>query len=589
MEDKTLSLSDYLAILNRRKWQFILPAVVIFIVALGISVSLPTLYRSSATILIEQQEIPMDLVRSTITTYADQRIQVINQRVMTSENLGRILERYDLYSSLRLKRGIASAIDRMRKDISIEMIRSGPGTTSIAFSIAYETESPRLAQQVTDDLASLFLDENARERKRATREISGFLDQESNRLAEEVSSIEAKLAKFKEQHGDVIPEMMQVNSQLLERAADSLRQTDQEIRSLEISQIYLQSELAKLNPYVSVASGSGERSITPAERLRTLETEILRLRSRYSETHPDRIAIEREIEALRREIGGRETETATETDADHIRRLLAQQRRELSDLRSRRSSEHPDVKALERQIAVTEQRLESGGADTDAGETATVADATNPLYVQMGAQIAANRAKLDALRQNRDAVELRRTELEARVAEGPKIEREYRLLTRDYDSAVSKYNQIRSKHMEAVLAESLEAESKGERFVLIEPPSLPEQPSGPSVAKKILLGFILALGGGVGTIAALELLDDRIYSIRAIQSLSGAVPLAVIPLIETPADQRRRHFKYIGLALGSVSIVILFVIALELFVLPLEVLWPKIVEKLGSIASPATW
>jgi uncharacterized protein involved in exopolysaccharide biosynthesis len=502
---------------------------------------------------------------------------------MTTENLGQILERYDLYPDLRLRGGIAGAVERMREDINIEMIRSGPGTTSIAFSVSYESESPTLAQQVTDDLASLFLDENVRERRRATREISGFLDQESNRLAEEVSNIEAKLAMFKEKHGDIIPEMMQVNSQLLQRTEDSLRQTDQEIQSLEINQIYLQSELAKLNPYTSVPSGSGERSITPAERLRTLETEMLRLRSRYSETHPDRIAVEREIEALRRAVGGRETET------DNIRRLLTQQRRELSDLRSRRSSEHPDVKAMERQIAVTEQRLASGGSNTDPGGAATVADATNPLYIQMETQIAANRSKLDALRHNRDALAVRLTEFEARVAEGPKIEREYRILTRDYDSAVSKYNQIRSKHMEAVLAESLEAENKGERFVLIEPPRIPDQPSSPSVAKMILLGFVLALGGGVGTIAALELLDGRIYSIRAIQDVAGAIPLAVIPLIETPEDQRRRHFKYIGLALGSVSVLILIAIALEHFVMPLDVLWPKIVEQLGSIAAEATW
>jgi polysaccharide biosynthesis transport protein len=575
MEEQTLSLSDYLAILNRRKWQLIAPAILIFIIALGVAVALPTLYRSSATILIEQQEIPMDLVRSTITTYADRRIQVIKQRVMTTENLAPIIDRYNLYPDLVLARGTGSAVDRMRKDIEVAMIDAGPGTAAIAFSVSYEAGSPTLAQQVTEDLASLFLNENVRERKHATREISRFLDQESNRLAEQVSVLEAKLARFKEQHGDAIPEMTQVNVQLLHRTEDSLKQTEQEIQSLEVNQIYLQSELAKLNPYaMTTSSGSGERAVTPAERLKTLETELLRLTSRYSDAHPDRMAAEREIAALRGQVGGNAT-------AD-LRRQLTDQRRQLTDLRSRRSSEHPDVKAMERQIALTEQRLLSESR-TGAGGSATVADATNPVYIQMETQLSINQSKLDALREMRGALKARLAGIEARVAEGPKIEREYRLITRDYDGAVDKYKQVRSKHMEAVLAESLEQESKGERFALIEPPLLPDRPSSPNLPKIILLGLVMAVGGGAASVAGLEAIDGRIYSLRAIQNISGSLPLAVIPLIETPADQRRRRLKLLAFVLGSIAVVTLLFAAIHVFMMPLDVLWIAVSEKVGSI------
>ncbi len=575
MEQQQLSIADYLAILQRRKWQFIIPAILIFIVAISIAVTLPTLYRSTATILIEQQEIPMDLVRSTITTYADRRIELIKQRVTTTENLTPIIERYDIYADLRHHRGIASAIDRMRQDIYVETISANSGDGAIAFSISYEADSPTLAQQVTNDLAALFLDENVRERKRTTQEISRFLDQESTKLAEQVSTLEAKLASFKEQHGDAIPEMMDVNVQLLQRTEDRLNQTNQEIQTLEVNQVYLQSELGKLNPRISVSSESSESNVSPAVRLETLETELLRLSSRYSDVHPDRIAIEREVDALRREVGDQAT--------SDLNRLLADQRKALSELQSRRSSEHPDVKALERQIAATEQKLRSSRFARNTNKTTSVADANNPLYIQMESQLSANRSKLEALRKTRDALEERLLSIESRVAEGPKIEREYRLITRDYEGAVDKYKQVRSKHMEAVLAESLESESKGERYVLIEPPVVPDQPHSPNLLKVMLLCFGSAVGGGLGVVAGLEFIDGRIYSTRAMQGVTGKLPMAVIPFIETDEDLRRSHLKRVGFALGSTAVVLLGIVALQIFVMPLDELWVKIVTKLGTI------
>lgn len=575
MMEQQLSFADYLAILNRRKWQFIVPAILIFVISIAIALALPTLYRSTATILIEQQEVPMDLVRSTITTYADRRIELIKQRVTTTENLTPIIERRDLYADLRHDREISSAIDRMRRDIVVETISAHSRDGAIAFSIAYEADSPTLAQQVANDLSALFLEENVRERQRTTQEISRFLDQESTKLAEQVSTLEAKLASFKEQHGDAIPEMMDVNMQLLQRTEDRLNQTNQEIQTLEVNQVYLQSELGKLSPRISISLDSSESDVSPTVRLETLETELLRLSSRYSDAHPDRIAVEREVEALRREVGGQTT--------GNLNRLLSEQRKALSDLRSRRSNEHPDVKAIERQIAATERKLSTSRVAGAANRTTDLTDANNPLYIQMQSQLSANRSTLEALRKTRDALEERLVSIESRIAEGPKIEREYRLITRDYEGAVDKYKQVRSKHMEAVLAESLESESKGERYVLIEPPVVPDRPSSPNLLKVLLLCVASAIGGGLGIITGLEFIDGRIYSTRAMQGVTGTLPMAVIPFIETDEDLQRWRLQRVGFALGFIAILALSIMALQMFVMPLDELWIKIVTKIGSI------
>jgi succinoglycan biosynthesis transport protein ExoP len=93
MEEDVKGIGDYLAIIKRRRWQFIVPALLIFVAATLAALLIPPTYRSSATILIEQQEIPQDLVRTTVTSYAAERVQVISYRVLTTAKLGEIIER----------------------------------------------------------------------------------------------------------------------------------------------------------------------------------------------------------------------------------------------------------------------------------------------------------------------------------------------------------------------------------------------------------------------------------------------------------------------------------------------------------------
>ncbi|WP_338115089.1 Wzz/FepE/Etk N-terminal domain-containing protein [Thiocapsa imhoffii] len=586
IENNTVDLSDYVATLIRRKWQFLIPVVLVFILAITVVVKLPTKYQSSAIILIEQQEIPVDLVRSTVTSYADQRVQVIRQRVMTTANLRQIIERHDLYPELRVDRGIASAVERIRRDIEIKMIsadvvdpQSGrAGSATIAFSVAYSSQSPVMAQRVANDIVSLFLDENIRERRRTAEEASRFLEQESLKLAEQVSELEARLALFKEEHGDSVPEMMQVNLQLLQRTDDSIRQIDQELRSLETNQVFLQSELTKVNPYSAMYSSTGERILSPADRLRMLETEFLTYSSRYSSVHPDRLAIEREIDLLRQEVGRRD-------DRD-IRRLLTEQQNELARLRSRYSSEHPDVTSLERQITETRARIAANaGAGFEPLEmTIGVGDADNPAFIQLQAQWNANQSKINSLRQTRADLEARLIDLETRISEAPKVEREYRLITRDHEGALERYAQVRRRHLEAALAESLESERKGERFTLIEPPLVPEQPYSPNRKLLALVGFVVAVGTGAGVLGVREALDDGVYSIQVVKEITGAPPLAIMPVIRTDADRRQTRYRRIAYGVVAFATIAGAAIAVDTFVRPLDVLWFQVLDSLTSLA-----
>ncbi|WP_242518932.1 MULTISPECIES: GumC family protein [Thiorhodovibrio] len=584
MEEHALSLDDYIAILKRRKWQLIIPVVVLSVIAMITAVLLPPTYRSTATILIEQQEIPDELVRSTVTSFADQRVQTISQRVMTTENLGKLIESYHLYPELMQRYGLVSAVEQMREDIKLEMIsadvidpRSGrPGEATIAFSLSFESESPAMAQRVANDITSLFLSENLKDRQESAKQTAVFLQNEANKLADRLSLLEAKLAEFKEKHGDSLPELKALNMQLIQRTEDHLRDTEQAVRTLQERKIYLEGQLAQIDPYSELFSSDGRRVLGPVDRLKALEAEYAEVAARYSSQHPERMRLEREIATLRQQVGKSANVTAG------LERALDAQQEELADLRKRYSNEHPDVKALTSAIAITKRQLATA-RKAGSADPAGVSDADNPAYVQLQAQLHSADVELRSLQESREETRTKLAELEQRITKGPRIEQEYQALTRDHENAMATYSEVKQRLVAAELGEAMETERKGERFSLIEPPLLPEQPAKPNRLAIAFLGLVLAFGGGVGNLALREALDRSVHDVRDMEMIIMAPPLAVIPFIETEADIRRRNRQRLQLILGSILAVTLVTGAVHLFVMPLDVAWFKVLDRAGLL------
>nr|WP_141657255.1 lipopolysaccharide biosynthesis protein [Thiocapsa sp. KS1] len=565
---QTQNIDDYIATLKRRRWQIIVPALVIFAAAAAVAVGLPSVYRSTGTILIEQQEIPADLVQSTVTSYAGERVQIVSQKVMTAENLGRIMERYDLYPDLRRDFGLAYAVREMQKDIELETISANVADArggraqqvAIAFSLSFDHPSPETARAVADEIIQLFLEENVRDRQATAQKTSDFLEQEAGKLSTQIDMLEKQLAEFKEAEGHRLPELMNFNLERMKSTEERLRNQEESIRALEQQRMYLQSELASTEPYAAMFSSTGERVMTPVDRLRVLEAEYVGLAARYSPTHPDRVRVERELAALRQAVGA--------SDDGNLGRRLVQQQAELQSALDRYSEEHPDVKRLQRAVAATRAELAKqgkSGSDWVPG----VSDANNPSYVQLQTRLAATEADLRSARITRDELLASLKDYEQRITESPQIEREYKTLTRDYTNAVTNYQDILAKLSAARLAEALETESRGERFSLIEPPPLPRKPYKPNRLGLLFLGFVLSVGGGMGHAVVREALDKRVYGPKVVQSIIGASPLAVVPYIETEVDRHRRTRRIATAAAAVAGVIAVGILLVHLFVMPL--------------------
>lgn len=580
MEEQTKDLRDYLAIVQRRKKQILTVMGILALVSVIVAFTLPPVYRSTATILIEEQEIPTDLVRSTITGYADQRIQVISQQVMTRANMMQIIEKYHLYPRQRRHETNEEILARMRNDIKFNLVsadvidrRSGVKTVAaIAFTLAYDGETPESAQKVANELTSLYLNENLKTRQQQTAETSTFLTEVANKLSGHISEIETKLAEFKAKNVGRLPELAQLNMQLRDRADSEIMEVDRRINMLEERKFYLEGQLAQMKPNSPMISAGGERILDSDERLKALQAQYASLAGVYSSDHPDVVKMRREIAALKKVTGG-------EDDSDEQAKQLTRMRAELAEMQQKYSAAHPDVVKLKKSIAALEKaHSQATAAGNDATPKFKMPE--NPAYITLQSQLESAKVELKTLRSKRNELKAQMAAYESRIEQTPQVEREYLDLNRDHENSLRSYQEVKAKQMEARVAQELEKDSKGERFSLIDPPELPEKPHSPNRPAILLLGMILSLGGGIAYAGVLESMDSSVKGSRTLSGLLAAPLLSVIPYIENVEDKRKKSRLKTSLGIGVIAGAALLLLLLHMFWMPLDVLWYTVLRKM---------
>jgi succinoglycan biosynthesis transport protein ExoP len=574
--EQTLDFGDYLDAFRRRRGMILSVAGIVFVLGLIAAFVWPPTYASSATILIEEQEIPAQLVQSTVTSYASERIQVISQRVMTRSNLQNIIDQYGLYANERKYETTEEVLDEMRDDIKLNMInadvmdpRTGrPTAATIAFTVGFEGEDPELVQKVANELTTLYLNENLRTRTEKAKETTAFLTEESKRLSTEISRLETALADFKEKHVNELPELRDLNTQVLQRTETEISDTHTQIRSLEDRKTYLEGQLAIIDPY-----GSGTVQ-SPAARLAKLRTEYISYASRYSPSHPDVISRKREIEALEKETGIAETDTEKRARLDALRKELVIAQKTYTD-------EHPDVKSLKRQITALEDELRNPKA-TPAPKSAP-ATPDNPAYISLQSQLEATNSDISAYKGKLAKLNDKVAAYEHRLQQTPQVEREYREIMRDLDNTTRRYQDIKNKQMSAQIAQSMEKERKGEKFTLIDPAILPEKPVSPNRPAIIFLSLVLALGAGVGSAAMAESMDSAVRGTKGVIAVLNTAPLAVIPYLASNTDLSRRKRRQWFIIGGGIAGIIVILLLIHFLYSPLDVLWFRGLRKMDVI------
>jgi len=523
-------LRHYWRVLLARRHYFIWPALAIVLVSAIVALALPPIYESSSTILIEEQQIPPDFVKSTVTGYADQRIQSLNQQILSRTKLMEIIRQFNLYPEMRRNYPQEEIIETMRDNITVELIsaevanrrrRQAEGVT-IAFTVAYRGKNPQTVQQVASTLASLYLQENLKIREQQAKTTTKFLEAELKEIQERIKTIGQKITAFKAEHEGILPELQQFNRARAERLDQEINQLTVQIQAAEDRKIYLEGQLATVNPDTPV------REASPQTRLQQLQVALCDLQSRYADTHPDICKVKRELAELKKLTGSSGAGSSLKQEK------LAQLRALLAEKQGRYSNQHPEVIKLKKEIVELEKVPESGGPAQSAAKL------ENPAYVNLLTNIQTTANDINALKRQRAELAEKLKMYRQRLEEAPKVEQEYLALTRDYQNAHTKHQEIMNKIMEARIAEGMEESQKAEKFTIIDPAIYPEQPVSPQRGLIFLAGLILSMGAGLGMVALTENLDHSIKNVDELAGFTGLPVLGNISRIVTPEDVARK-------------------------------------------------
>jgi len=578
-EQQGKTLAEYFEIIIRRRNVLIISFLIIGFLGFVLAMKLPPVYRSSATILIEDQQIPSSMVQTTITDFADKRIQLIKQRVMTRDRILSIIQKHKIYLDKRNKLVPSELVANFQEDAEINMISAnvrdprggGIGKATIAFSIAFNDGNPVLAQGVVNELVSLFLNENTRVRSQRAAKTTDFIKTEADKLKVEIEKIETQIMEFKAKSGNSLPEMLQSNLSAIDRARESYRQADSDIRIAKDRMIYLTDSLIRAEE-----EGAPEQTNQPlskAGQLRSLKAQYIHFSSLYTPKHPDTLRVKRQIQNMEPGFTGE----LSDLDAS---KELKEAENALDLLQERYSESHPDVVKQQQRVNKLSNELSKKASQEDSSGKD---DQGSALYITLSSQLRSTQHKIDFLYEFKQELQEKIQELQENIDKTPLVEKEYYDLGRMRQTSLNKYAEMESKYRSAKLAQTLEEEQKGETFTLIEPPIAPEKPEKPNRKKIAVMGMGLGLGVGLVLVVLLELMNEVIRGAKALERHTGMQAIVVIPYIETPLDRvlRSRRKKLIVIVL-----VVLFILAIAIthfFVMPLDVIWAKAMMKMGRL------
>jgi polysaccharide chain length determinant protein (PEP-CTERM system associated) len=526
--DNEFDLGRYASILKRRFLYLLMPATFVFALGLAVAFLWPPLYQSTAIILVEQQQIPSDLAQSTIVSGAQERIQVIRQKLLSRESLLNIVKRFDALSKSFEGQTAFEVVESMREAVSISQILL-PGqpvrnAQASAFAVSFSHENPELTARVANEFASLIIDENLQARKIRASETQRFFRLQVAHLEDELEAMEKRIAQFKEANENSLPDSLAFRQNLAISLQAQISSIDQQLVGLSREKKLLRSSFSA-NPIV----GNVDQN-SPVAQLALLRSELTKLSATFSDSHP-------QVRSTRAQI-------------DQLEKVLASQT-ESSDLQTEKDS---------------------------SSEDGTI-PIQNP---QVAAQIANIEEQEQLLRRQRETLEARMAATDAAIAETPLIEVTLNALTREYENLQFEYRQARVKMAQAETGERLEEDRQSESFEIIEQAFVPTSPIKPNRPLIIAAAFLLGGAAGVGTVLLKELLDKSVKTSDDLARKVRIRPIATIPYITTDREVRRHRRQVVALVFGIIFASGAALSIVHYLYQPLDILGYKLLNRIGS-------
>jgi len=535
------NIVHYVDLARRGKYVLILPTIVFFLLGCALAFKLPPVYRSEAKIFYMEAQVPEFTKLGFINMYLEAMLVFIEAAAFAGENVVNAAKELELYPDLMNKLPMSDILAYMKDNYkSKPLYTSVPGSGGkpqdviTGFEFYFEHNDPRKAFQVANMLTTNFVENYKRFREGFASSTSGFFLDERERLRQEIAEIDQQIAQFKEQNVNELPELFALNYGMADRLNAKLFSIDQQLQTLNGQKRALETQMATMNPLVAMQGISGERIITPEEKYASLKAELNVLLASYSEKHPDIIRLRKELVLLE--------------------------------------------KQLEEKRGKADTLKKSGGnKGDDTTENDIFIGAYNPAYVNIKMQLDQVTLEIEKQRKEREEAYNELLKYEGRVAKTPMVEKQYRILDRDLQSAKKRYDDLVSQVLTLESAAAMERREMGGKLTIGQPPTLPLQPVRPN--RPLIIAAFLAGGLAIGVLALLGW-DFLTQTVRTPEDLSLVLPdipvLSVVPYLA--ADEKKKvkisFHKAAGVIVVGVIVVVL--IAIDAFFMNIDVLIVKI-------------
>src|SRR5258708_35205414 len=481
MENRELTLDDYLAMLLRRIKVILIPALLAPLAGFLVSYAFSPKYTSQSLVLVEAPKIPDAVVQQVFTEDLTQHIATIEQQVLSPSRLRPMMDRWGLTKG---GQNVEDAMDNVRLNMTIQPVitdlsqfgggKKKPGQPSPVpgFNVNFTASTAREAQQICTDLTSMLLEEDLKYRQDATQGTTLFLTKQVEDAKQNLDDLDKKLAAFKNQHMGRLPGDEDNNLKILMGLNSQLDANTQSLNRATQDKAYTESMLAQ-----QVAAWKAAQSSTNPQSLQTqlstLQAQLIDLRGRYTEDHPDVIKTKGDIAEGKKQLAAINDTSDKATDP-------------ASEKGS--ATEPPEIRQLRLQIH---------------------------QYQDMIGQTTRDQKKL----QQEIAV------YQGRIASSPGVEGEYKALARDYDNAQKVYQEDLAKQSTSKMATQAQQQQQGEQMALLNPANLPDSPSFPNRFLFAGGGLGAGLAVGLGLTLWLELGDKSIRTEADAEALG--LPLLV--------------------------------------------------------------
>jgi polysaccharide chain length determinant protein (PEP-CTERM system associated) len=479
---RTLTPEEYFQILKRRWWIVVIPALILSVIGVGLTFFVPPRFVSQALVLIEQQKVPENIVKTMVTEDLNSRLAAMQEQIQSRARLQPIVEKFNLYGSKGM--GMDARLDAVRKDIKItpivsEIARTGglPG-----FFISFQANDAHTAQQVCAEITSLYISASLSDQEKSAEGTTEFLKSQLDAAKRDLDEQDAKLADFQRTYMGKLPDQESANLSMMTTLTSQLDAVSQSISQLEQNKSYGEAMLAQQLRDVPQSEMPRQQPQVEQQELQQLLAQEADLAARYTDSWPELISVRKKIKDLKAEM-----------------------------------------------------------AKPDPAPASTAPKGQEPIDIfKLRQQLKAQDAMIEEKKKAQGQIQAQLRQYQDRVSESPMVQEQFKQINRDHETAMQFYNELQTKMNASKMATDLQKRQQGEQFRLMDAPNLPDGPDYPK--RGVFLGGGLGAGIALGMLILvwMEYRDTAVRSEKDLWAFTKLPTLGVISLVSEIAPREPR-------------------------------------------------